>query len=464
VRNTVSRCTLPGVKRPAPPADPLHIAALALESLGGPALLLDPALRVVAASPGVEGLLGEAVRPGALAPRVLCGDSLDRPIAEALAAGRAVTGAVLRPRRGGALRSLRVRATPVGADGGAPPAGWLLLLDAQDEFALDAPDAPLLFHGMWTGDPAMKQMFHVLQRAARRDVPVLVRGETGAGKELVARALHDLSPRSRGAFKAINCAALPPSLLESELFGHVKGSFTGATRDHAGIFRAADRGTLFLDEIAETPLDLQAKLLRVVETRTVIPVGGSEPIAVNVRLVAATHQSLRRAVELGRFRADLMYRLRVVPLFIPALRARAGDVALLTARIVDELNGAGERHVARVSPGALGALARYPWPGNVRELRNALQYAFVIGEGPVLTEADLPPEITSGEPDEALAPARVNRPPAVEGSPEAQRIQRALERTGGNRTRAAKILGVSRVTLWRQMREHGLAAPGGAGD
>jgi len=303
----------------------------------------------------------------------------------------------------------------------------------------------------------MKQMFHVLQRAARRDVPVLVRGETGAGKELVARALHDLSPRAKGPFKAINCAALPPSLLESELFGHVKGSFTGATRDHAGIFRAADRGTLFLDEIAEMPIDLQAKMLRVVETRTVIPVGGSDPIPVNVRLVAATHQSLRRAVELGRFRADLMYRLRVVPLLIPPLRARPGDVALLTDRIVEELNKAGERHVARVSPGARAALERYPWPGNVRELRNALQYAFVIGEGPVLTEADLLAEITSTEPGEALSAPRVNAPPPVEGSPEAQRVRRALERAGGNRTRAAKILGVSRVTLWRRMKELDLA-------
>jgi transcriptional regulator with PAS, ATPase and Fis domain len=311
---------------------------------------------------------------------------------------------------------------------------------------------------MLTRDPAMKQVFHVLRRAARRDVPVLVRGETGSGKELVARAIHDLSPRTRGPYKAINCAALPPSLLESELFGHVKGSFTGATRDHAGIFRATDKGTLFLDEIAEMPVELQAKLLRVLETRTVIPVGGSEAVPVNVRIVAATHQSLRRAVERGTFRADLMYRLRVVPLFLPPLRARRGDVALLARHLVDELNGAGERHVTRIAPGALAALERYPWPGNVRELRNALEYAFVIGEGATLTEADLPPEITQSEAsEEAEAPiAPADFPSAPGATPEVQRIQRALARAGGNRTKAAKILGVSRVTLWRRLRELGI--------
>ncbi|MFO0601724.1 MAG: sigma 54-interacting transcriptional regulator [Polyangiales bacterium] len=438
---------------------PAALGALALESLAGPTLLLDPELRVVSASPGVAALLGAPVPEGALAPRVLCGPSVDRPIAEALAAGRAVDGTVTRARRDGSTLTLRVRATPLRE--GSAAAGWLLHLHEREDVEGDAPDAPVLFHGMRTRDPAMKQVFHVLRRAARRDVPVLVRGETGAGKELVARAVHTLSPRVKGPYKAVNCAALPPSLLESELFGHVKGAFTGATRDHAGIFRATDRGTLFLDEIAEMPVELQAKLLRVLETRTVIPVGGSEAVAVNVRIVAATHQSLRRAVERGAFRADLMYRLRVVPIFLPPLRARRGDVALLTRHLVEELNGAGERHVTRVAPGALAALERYPWPGNVRELRNALEYAFVIGEGPTLTEADLPPEILREEADDAsaLAPAApTEAPPAGDASPEAQRVQRALEKAGGNRARAAKILGVSRVTLWRRMRELGLSA------
>ncbi|MBL8602450.1 MAG: sigma 54-interacting transcriptional regulator [Myxococcales bacterium] len=435
---------------------PRQLSALAAESLAGPALLLDHELRVLWASPGVERLLGEPVARGALAPKVLCGDAVERPIAEALAAGRAVTGTVHRP-YGDRLRSIRVRATPLRDEDGAE--GWLLLLSAHETPEPDDPNAPVFFHGMWTRDPAMKQMFHVMQRAARRDVPVLVRGETGAGKELVARAVHALSPRHRGPFKAINCAALPPTLLESELFGHTRGAFTGALRDHPGIFRAADRGTLFLDEIAEMPLDLQAKLLRVLETHTVIPVGATDPIAVDVRVVAATHQSLRRAVEAGRFRADLMYRLRVVPIFLPPLRARRGDVALLTERMVGALNEAGERQVNQVSPGALKALTRYAWPGNVRELRNALEYAFVIGEGLVLTEADLPPEMTSPDPDEPLQTALVNAPPVSDAQGEAGKIARALERTSGNRARAAKILGMSRVTLWRRMVALGLIAP-----
>jgi transcriptional regulator with PAS, ATPase and Fis domain len=436
---------------PRPAAPPSSLFTLALESLAGAALVLDAELRVVASSPAVTALLGAAIPPGALVTRVLCGPAAERPIAEALAAGRPVDGTVTRTRSDGSPLALRVRATPLRE--GSAVVGWVLLVSEREDTEGDAPDAPVRFQGMLTRDPSMKQVFHVLRRAARRDVPVLVRGETGSGKELVARALHDLSPRARQPYKAINCAALPPSLLESELFGHVKGSFTGATRDHAGIFRATDKGTLFLDEIAEMPVELQAKLLRVLETRTVIPVGGSESVPVNVRIVAATHQSLRRAVERGTFRADLMYRLRVVPLFLPPLRARRGDVALLTHHLVDELNGAGERHVTRVAPGALAALERYPWPGNIRELRNALEYAFVIGEGPVLTEADLPPEINRTEADdEPLAPPAA----PVTGSPEVQRIQRALARAGGNRTKAAKILGVSRVTLWRQMRELGI--------
>ncbi len=442
-------------RRPPPPSPP-QLSALALESLAGPTLLIDGELRVVAASPGVASLLGAPIPEGALVTRALCGPSVDRPIAEALASGQAVDGTVTRARPDGTTVTLRVRASPLRDDGAL--AGWLLHLNEREETEGDGPDAPVRFQGMLTRDPAMKQVFHVLRRAARRDVPVLVRGETGSGKELVARAIHDLSPRTRGPYKAINCAALPPSLLESELFGHVKGSFTGATRDHAGIFRATDKGTLFLDEIAEMPVELQAKLLRVLETRTVIPVGGSEAVPVNVRIVAATHQSLRRAVERGTFRADLMYRLRVVPLFLPPLRARRGDVALLARHLVDELNGAGERHVTRIAPGALAALERYPWPGNVRELRNALEYAFVIGEGATLTEADLPPEITQSEAsEEAEAPiAPADFPSAPGATPEVQRIQRALARAGGNRTKAAKILGVSRVTLWRRLRELGI--------
>ncbi|AKF04200.1 sigma-54 interaction domain-containing protein [Sandaracinus amylolyticus] len=431
------------------------LAASALEDLAGPALVLDASLAIVLATAGAVELVGTDVPLGVSAPKLLCGASVNRPIAEALAKGVAVTGTVMRPAPGGVERRVVVRATPIERAGNR--IGWVLLLAAE---ASEQGDVPVLFHGMWTRDGAMKHAFHIAERAARRDASVLLRGETGTGKELFARAIHALSPRAKGPFAAINCAALPATLLESELFGHVRGAFTGAVRDQPGFFKSADHGTAFLDEVAEMPLDLQAKLLRVLETKTVIPVGGRDPIAVDVRIVAATHQSLRAAVERGRFRADLMYRLRVIPIFVPPLRARPADVALLAQKIIEELNRQGGRRVTRISPAALAVLERHPWPGNVRELRNALEYAYVIGEGPVLVPGDLPAEIAEpgSSPDVVEAATRVNAPaPAPEGEPaEVTRVRRALERAGGNRERAAQILGISRVTLWRRMRELGI--------
>jgi transcriptional regulator with PAS, ATPase and Fis domain len=258
----------------------------------------------------------------------------------------------------------------------------------------------------------------------------------------------------------INCAALPANLLESELFGHTKGSFTGALRDTPGHVQLADHGTLFLDEVAELPLELQAKLLRMLETRTVIPVGGRDPVAVDVRVVSATHRALRREVEAGRFRADLMYRLRVIPVFLPPLRARKGDIELLTRRFVDELAPRGRRRIDRITPAALLALERHDWPGNVRELRNVVEYALAIGDGPQLGASDLPPELIEpgleGEP-QLSAPAAELRPAGLTEQPaEARRIAAALERAAGNRDHAAKLLGMSRVTLWRRMKRHGL--------
>jgi transcriptional regulator with PAS, ATPase and Fis domain len=303
---------------------------------------------------------------------------------------------------------------------------------------------------MWTDDPGMRRMFRVVERVAGSGETVLVRGETGSGKELVARALHDLSERAGGPFRALNCAALPSTLLESELFGHARGAFTGAVRDVPGHVQLASGGTLFLDEVAELPLELQAKLLRALETRTVIPVGGREPIAVDVRVVSATHRALRREVEAGRFRADLMYRLRVIPIFIPPLRDRRGDVRLLTEKLIEEQNARGRRHVEQAAPATLAYLEAHDWPGNVRELRNVIAYAYAIGDGPVLAPADLPPELTAGETTSVVAAPRAV---PAEAAGEAARIRAVLERTAGNRNRAAQILGMSRVTLWRRMRD-----------
>jgi transcriptional regulator of acetoin/glycerol metabolism len=334
----------------------MAIVQAAIEEMGGAALVLDAELRVVLATPRATSLVGFAIEPGASAPHALCGNATRRPVAEALAAGRPVQAVIPRPRREGGTRMVRVRSVPLGAP---RRTGWLLFLE---EVTDTNADGAVLFHGMWTQDDAMKQMFHIVERVADGDASVLVRGETGAGKELVANAIHALSPRKKGPFRALNCAALPPNLLESELFGHTRGAFTGAVKDSPGHMQLAHGGTLFLDEVGELPLELQAKLLRVLETHTVLPVGARQPVPVDVRIVSATHRSLRDAVEAGRFRADLMYRLRVIPIFLPPLRARRGDVMLLAQRFVDELNARGRRRVERVAPATRAVLEAYDWP------------------------------------------------------------------------------------------------------
>ena len=296
---------------------------------------------------------------------------------------------------------------------------------------------------------AMKKVFELIERVAPTTTTVLVHGESGTGKELAARALHLESHRSSKPFLAVNCAALSPTLLESELFGHVKGAFTGAVRDRVGVFEQADGGTLFLDEVAELPLDLQAKLLRVLQERSFVPVGGTRTVTVDIRVVAATHQSLRQAVREGRFREDLLYRLRVVPIFLPPLRDRRGDVELLMWHFIDQANERGPRRIRRVAPEAMRALLDHPWPGNVRELLNVVQYAFAVGRGPELGCQDLPPEFR--EASHVLA----ETPPS--GVPdEAERIRAALRQSHGHVGRAAELLGMSRPTFWRKRKKHGI--------
>jgi PAS domain S-box-containing protein len=309
------------------------------------------------------------------------------------------------------------------------------------------------FHGLMSRDPVMKQAIKVIRNVAETEATVLIRGESGTGKELVARALHRESQRREQPFQAINCAALSPSLLESELFGHVKGAFTGAVRDHAGLFQRADGGTLFLDEVAELPLELQAKLLRALQERSFIPVGGDRLVSVDVRIIAATHRSLREEVKAGRFREDLMYRLRVVPIFLPPLRERRQDIAFLLWHCITRRNQAGVRHIERIAPEAMRRLLDYAWPGNVRELQNVVEYAFAVGRGDELTLDDLPPEFR--ETTEPLEPA-ARYPLRQRHGDEAQRIREALEVSGGYLEEAARIAGMSRATLWRKRKKYGL--------
>ena len=429
------------------------VFAAALEALVGAGIVLDAQRRVRLVSPEAARLLQRRIPIGADAVDVLCVGKAKRPLADALAAGESVRAVIPMP-GGPAGRLLHVRAIPHPA---AAPRAFLLLLEVA---GVSAAGGPMLFHGMWTQDVRMKEVFRVIERVAADDDTILVRGETGTGKELVAGAIHALSARRKGPMRAINCAALPPYLLESELFGHVRGSFTGAHRDAPGHLRLAHKGTLFLDEVADLPLDVQAKLLRVLETRAVIPVGGREPLPVDVRVVSATHKALRKEVEAGRFRADLLYRLRVIPVFIPPLRDRVGDLPLLCDKIIADMNPGRRRKIERVASAALGVLARHPWPGNVRELRNVLAYAYAIGDGPILLPADLPPELLS--PSASVAPSPGDEAgatdPYVVGESKANpdRVRDALRRARGNRAEAASDLGISRVTLWRRMRELGL--------
>jgi transcriptional regulator with PAS, ATPase and Fis domain len=301
------------------------------------------------------------------------------------------------------------------------------------------------FHGILTVAPEMVRLFEIIGRVADAECAVLVTGETGTGKELVARAIHAAGPRRAARFIGVNCAAFSPTLLESELFGHVRGAFTGAVASRPGVFKAAHDGTLFLDEIADMPLELQAKLLRVLQEKTLMPLGSTRSINVDVRVVSATNKRLADEVEAGRFRRDLSYRIRVVTIHVPPLRARQGDAEALLWAFIDELNGRSRRRVTEVSGAAMEAVRSYEWPGNVRELHSVVEHAFVMGEGPALELSHLPPEVR-GEGD---LPER--RPRAED---ERRRILAALERHGGRRTAAAADLGMSRTTLWRKLAMH----------
>lgn len=304
------------------------------------------------------------------------------------------------------------------------------------------------FQGMITVSPLMLKFFEQLRKVAKTDASILMRGETGTGKELAARAIHSLSQRSHSAFHAINCATLSSEMMQSELFGHIKGSFTGATADRKGLFELADLGTLFLDEIAEIPLDVQARLLRVLQDNSFTPLGSTIVRKVNVRLVSATHESLREAVAEKKFREDLMYRIRVIPLFLPRLADRDGDVEMLTWRFIEEFAALGYRRIEMIDADVLDALLNHDWPGNIRELRNVVEFACALGDGNRLKIEDLTPELRGEKPTHIKSPSLADM--------EKKKILNTLAKTHGHRGEAAKLLGMSRGTLWRKIREYGI--------
>ncbi|TNE90990.1 MAG: sigma-54-dependent Fis family transcriptional regulator [Deltaproteobacteria bacterium] len=306
------------------------------------------------------------------------------------------------------------------------------------------------FHDLVTVAPEMRELFTLIRRAGRSDSTVLIRGESGTGKELVANALHLESTRASKPLQAVNCATFTSELLASELFGHVRGAFTGAIRDRKGLLTLADKGTLFLDEVAELPIDLQARLLRVLQLRRFTPVGDIHEQEVDVRLISATNAGLRELVAEGRFREDLMYRLRVVVLYLPRLAERTGDVEALTWHFIDQFNQQGNRFIDSIDRDAWAAMRSYPWPGNVRELRNNLEQAFVLGEGPTLKLGELAPELR-GE-----GPERVAAGPTTLVDLERDQLMEAYRETGGHRGEMAERLGISRPTLYRRLKKHGL--------
>jgi DNA-binding NtrC family response regulator len=299
---------------------------------------------------------------------------------------------------------------------------------------------------------AMRQVFKRIGLAANSDATALILGETGTGKELVARALHRNSGRATGPFVAVNCAAIPAELMESELFGHVKGAFTGAINERTGRFREADGGTLFLDEIGDMPLSTQAKILRVLQEREITPVGANRAQPVNVRIIVATHRDLPSAVKEGRFREDLWYRLQVVPLWLPPLRERLGDVLLLAEHFLRLLGGDSPK---RLSAAAARLLLAHSWPGNVRELRNAMERAAILSHGPVI-EAEHIGLQTAAAPTPGLDIDWEGPMAQAVAQLEREMIVRALAATAGNRAEAARRLGLSRQQLYRKLAEFDL--------
>ena len=301
------------------------------------------------------------------------------------------------------------------------------------------------------GSPAMTKLFDEMKRIAPTDATVLIVGESGTGKELVAKTLHELSLRRDGAYLAVNCGAVSPNLIESELFGHERGSFTGATRQHVGFFERAHGGTLFLDEVTEMPLDLQVRLLRVLESRSVMRVGSTDAIPVDVRVIAATNRDPYEAVKSGKLREDLLYRLQVVPLQVPPLRERAGDITRLTLHFLKALNDRGST-AKLFSPAALSRMERYDWPGNVRELYNVVQRAYILADGRAITQPVLQRETVLGSVPPAATGIRVTVGETL-ADVERRLILHTVKQCR-TQEEAARMLGISTKTLYNKLRSY----------
>ncbi|MDM8556196.1 sigma 54-interacting transcriptional regulator [Desulfococcaceae bacterium HSG7] len=309
------------------------------------------------------------------------------------------------------------------------------------------------FHGIIGDSEAMRRVFDLVSNAARSDAPVIIFGESGTGKELVSRAVHAAGNRNNGPFVKVNCAALQDSLLESELFGHVKGAFTGAYKDRRGRFESADNGDIFLDEIGDIPVGTQVKMLRVLEEKTVERVGSGESRPVNVRIISATNRNLEKMVEKGEFRKDFFFRINVIPIHIPPLRDRKEDIPLIAQSFFEKIRLKSGRKIKAISKETMDILLEHPWPGNVRELKSAFEYAFVTCDDTLIRPPHLPASILNHSPEIKKAVSAADGEKKIK-----HELIKALEKTGGNRTAAARLLGVSRVTVWNRMKKFNISA------
>src|SRR5512137_2919674 len=413
----------------------------AFGSLGRVCMALDADFRILYASELLGTLIGPeaASQATGLSIESFLGSELfglDGPLRHALLAGEKREGwrAVLNTPDGPA-RLMSVSAAPLLRDKLGvcdPGARYLVVLRPEDEASVEAA-GPIAGFGLIARSPAMSRVFRMIDVLQHSESTVLVTGESGTGKEVMARIIHAHSPRSSGPFVAVNAAALPGELLESELFGHVRGAFTGAVRDRGGRFEAAEDGTLFLDEVGDVPLHLQVKLLRVLQEHTYERVGDSQTRRTNARIIAATNRNLRRLVADGRFREDLYYRLRVFPIELPPLRSRREDIEPMARLLLSRL-GTRTGRALRLSPETVRALLSYEWPGNVRELENALEFAATVCQGQTLQPEDLPPEVLPvGTIEEEPPPSTRGRPVPAPHATEDRELRDALEHNRWNR-------------------------------
>ncbi|MBU0769690.1 MAG: sigma 54-interacting transcriptional regulator [Proteobacteria bacterium] len=305
------------------------------------------------------------------------------------------------------------------------------------------------YYGILGNSPAMQKLFELIDNVAQTEAPVLIQGQSGTGKELVASAIHKASLRRDKPFVKVNCAALNENLLESELFGHIKGAYTGADRSRIGRFEAAQEGTIFLDEVGDIPLSIQVKLLRVLEEKEVERVGDHQPISINARIITATNKNLEQLIAKGLFREDFFFRINVFPLHCPTLSERMEDVPFIVQSFIKQNSIQSSKKILGLTPEAMEILSFYPWPGNVRELRNAIEYAFVLCSGGAIGKQHLPPKI--------LKTTEASSKPVIcypDDSGEREKFLKVLQQAGGNQSEAARILGVSRVTVWKRIKKY----------